>query len=76
MILIKNFTNRMYAEQAKEMLEQEGIPSLIQSQFTGMVGMDSTGTLEASSGVDLYVSEESLSRAKELMEMYFGEPGP
>ena len=76
MILIRNFANRMYAEQAKEMLEQENIPSLIQSQFTGMVGMDSAGTLEASSGVDLYVSEESVAHAKELLEIYFGEPGP
>ena len=45
MVLVKNFPSRMYAEQAKETLEAEGIPSLIQSQFTGMVGLDITGTL-------------------------------
>ena len=73
MTLIRNFPNRMYAEQAKEILEQQDIPSLIQSQYTGMVGMDSTGTMEASSGVDLYVSEESVSRAKEILDAYFGE---
>jgi hypothetical protein len=65
----------MYAEEAKEMLEEEGIPSLIQSQYTGMIGMDSIGTLGASSGVDLFVSEESLSHAQELLQMYFGEVG-
>jgi len=62
----------MYAEQAKEVLEQQEIPSLIQSQYTGMVGMDSAGLLQASAGVDLYVPEESVARAKEILETYFG----
>jgi hypothetical protein len=66
----------MYAEQAKEMLAKEDIPSLIQSQYTGMLGMESTGTLQSSSGVDLYVSEEYVGRANEILETYFGERGP
>jgi len=76
MVLIRNFANRMYAEQAKEVLEKEDIPSLIQSQYTGMIGMDSTGTLQSSSGVDLYVPEELASRAIKILETYFGKRGP
>ena len=71
MVVVKNFPNRMYAEQAKQSLEAEGIQSLIQSQFTGMVGLDSTGTLPTSAGVDLCVSEEFAKKAKEILTALF-----
>lgn len=52
MVKVKNFPNRIIAEQAQQSLEAEGIPSIIQSPDVGIFG---TGGVSFLPGADLYV---------------------
>ena len=38
LVKVKNFPNRMYAERARQSLDVENIPSIIQSVDTGFLG--------------------------------------
>ncbi len=62
-VFAKNFPMRPLAEAGQEMLEHENIPSILQSQDRGGVGMGG--------GCDLYVRAEDLKRAMELLEAFF-----
>jgi len=68
LVFIKNFPNRAFAEQAKEILKNESIGCIITSPDVGIIG---TSTSSISSGVDLYVDEADESRAKVLLEALF-----
>ncbi len=66
--LIKNFPNRGFAEQAKEVLLNNNIPSVLKSPDTGILG---TTTASLFSGVNLYVEEKNHNRAAELLNALF-----
>jgi len=68
MILVKNFPNRGFAEQAKELLLNQDIPCVLKSPDTGILG---TTTASLNSGVNLYVEEKNNSRAAELLNALF-----
>lgn len=67
-VLIKNFPNRGFAEQAKELLINNNIPSVLKSPDTGILG---TTTASLFSGVNLYVEEKNNARASELLNALF-----
>jgi hypothetical protein len=69
LIKIKNFPNRAYAEHAKQQLEQEDIPSVIQSPDMGILGAGGTGGLPQ--GADLYVPDEYADRAHQILIALF-----
>ena len=67
--LVKNFPDRLYAERARQTLEQEGIGAVIQSPDAGILGAGAGGGLPQ--GVDLYVDDEDIDRAKEVLAIVF-----
>ena len=68
LVLVKNFPNRLLAEQAKLALDSKGIPSFIQTSDTGIIGLVSLSLL---SGVDLYVSSEHAQEAARILNFVF-----
>ncbi|MEW6183766.1 MAG: DUF2007 domain-containing protein [Bacillota bacterium] len=68
LVKIKNFPSRLFAEQAQQILEREGIPSILHSPDVGI-----TGTLGASipQGVDLYVPSKFAEKAQRLVSALF-----
>jgi hypothetical protein len=69
LVKIKNFPDRMYAERARQSLDAEGIPSIIQSVDAGFLGAG--GAVGLPQGADLYVPSEFRSRAAELINDLF-----
>lgn len=73
--LVKNFPNGMYAEMAQQTLEKEGIPCVVKGSGGGsgpVVLQSAGGTWPFTGvGVDVYVSDEDLPRAKELLEAIY-----
>ena len=69
LVRIKNFPDRMYAERAQQSLDQEGIPSVIQSPDAGILGAGAATGLPG--GVDLYVSEEYAGKARQMLNDLF-----
>lgn len=69
LVLVKNFPDRMYAERARQTLDVEQIPSIIQSMDIGFFGAGAAGGLPA--GADLYVPREFSDRARELLNDVF-----
>ncbi len=65
---VKNFPNRPFAEQAKEVLERNNIGCVLKSPDIGILGTTSSSTLN---GVDLYVNEEDFARASELLNALY-----
>jgi hypothetical protein len=65
----------MYAEMAKELLQKDGIPSMIKGGGggTGPVVFQNSGGKwpVVGMGVDVYVNEEDLDRAKDLLEAIY-----
>lgn len=70
LVKVKNLPDRMTAEQAQERLKEQGIESLIQSTEVGMFGSFGVGT---PAGVDLYVREELVEKARKILNDLFGE---
>jgi hypothetical protein len=68
LILIKNFPNRSFAEQAKEVLSANGIGCLLQSIDPGIFGSGSVSTLR---GVDLYVNKDDHEKALGLIDALY-----
>ncbi|MFZ5898186.1 MAG: hypothetical protein ACOYU7_03225 [Bacillota bacterium] len=68
LVKVKNFPSRMFAEQAREMLEREGIPAVIKSPDAGILGTTGSWVVQ---GADLYVPEEFAERAYELVTVIF-----
>jgi hypothetical protein len=69
MIKVKNFPDRIFAEQAQQTLEREGIPSILQSPDIGFLGAGGSSSLPQ--GVDLLVSEEFAEKAHEILTALF-----
>ena len=69
LVLVKNFPDRMYAERARQTLDEESIPSIIQSVDAGCLGAG--GALGLPQGADLYVPREFEDRARELLNDVF-----
>ena len=69
MVRIKNFPNRIFAEQAQQSLESEGIPSMLQSPDIGILGAGGSSSLPQ--GVDLYVDEEHSEKAQQILTALF-----
>jgi hypothetical protein len=67
-VKIKNFPSRMMAEQAQQNLDQEGIPSVIQSPDMGLIGAGGSGLPQ---GADLYVPQERKEEAWPLIQSLF-----
>jgi len=68
MTLIKNFPNRGFAEQAREILESNGIGSLVQSADPGIMGSSSASMAQ---GVDLFVDAEHSEQALQLIDALY-----
>uniref|UniRef100_A0A7C1F3F9 DUF2007 domain-containing protein n=1 Tax=Ammonifex degensii TaxID=42838 RepID=A0A7C1F3F9_9THEO len=68
LVKVKNFPGRIFAEQAQQLLEREGIPSVVKSPDAGVFG--STGTV-LPQGADLYVPEEFAEKAREVVLALF-----
>ena len=69
LVLVKNFPDRMYAERARQTLDAEGIPSMIQSIDAGFLGAG--GAIALPQGADLYVAQEFSDRARDLLNDVF-----
>ena len=69
LVLVKNFPDRMYAERARQPLDAESIPSIIQSIDAGFLGAG--GARGLPQGADLYVPSEYSDRARELLNDVF-----
>jgi hypothetical protein len=69
LVLVKNFPDRMYAERARQTLDVEQIPSIIQSVDVGFLGAG--GAMGLPAGADLYVPAEFADRAREVLNDVF-----
>jgi hypothetical protein len=69
-VKVKNFPDRMYAERARQSLDEEGIPSLIQSSDIGFLGAGGAAGLPVS-GADIFVAADMAERAKEILNELF-----
>ena len=69
LVKVKNFPDRMFAERARQTLDAEGIPSIIQSLDVGFLGAGAAIGLPQ--GADLYVPSEFVDRARELLNDIF-----
>ncbi len=67
-VLIKNFPNRVFAEQAKEILERHQIGCVLKSPDVGILGTTSSGMAQ---GVDLYVEEKDQEKTYELLNALY-----
>jgi hypothetical protein len=68
LILIKNFPDRAFAEQAKQLLKQREIGSVLKSADVGILGTTTSSLLI---GVDLYVDEKEAIEASNLINAIF-----
>lgn len=68
LVLIKNFPNRAFAEQASEVLLNQNIPNVLKSPDSGILGTTTGSMLQ---GVNLYVEIEYEQRAAELLNALF-----
>lgn len=68
LVFIKNFPNRAFAEQAKEVLKHESIGCVLSSPDVGILG---TSTTSLFIGVDLYVEKRYERRVRELLEALY-----
>jgi hypothetical protein len=69
LLKIKNFPNRMFAEQARQTLEHEGIVAVIQSPDVGVLGAGAAAGLPQ--GADVYVHEEDAQRAADILSALY-----
>lgn len=67
-VLIKNFPNRSFAEQAKEILARNNIGCVIKSVDPGILGSSSASMAQ---GVDLYVDEENQDIALKFIDALY-----
>jgi hypothetical protein len=69
MVMVKNFPSRVFAEEAQQTLEAEGIPSMLQSPDIGILGAGGSSSLPQ--GVDLLVPEEFAEKAHQILTALF-----
>jgi len=67
-VLIKNFPNRSFAEQAKEVLQQNKITCILKSIDVGVMG---TASVAMPQGVNLYVAPENQEAALQLLDALY-----
>lgn len=67
-VLIKNFPNRSFAEQAKEVLSQHNIACVLKSVDVGIMGTASSAMPQ---GVNLYVDREVQEEALRLIDALY-----
>lgn len=67
-VLIKNFPNRSFAEQAKEVLAQHNIACVLKSMDVGILGTASSAIPQ---GVNLYVDPENEENAVHLIDALY-----
>ncbi len=67
-VLIKNFPNRLFAEQAKEVLDNNQIYCVLKSVDVGILG---TSTSSLNQGVNLYVEEHNAQKALDLLNALY-----
>ena len=68
LILIKNFPDRAFAEQAKQVLKQKDIGCILKSADVGILGTTTSSLLI---GVNLYVEETHAAEAGNLINAIF-----
>lgn len=68
LINAKNFPGRVLAEQAQDILQKEGIYSIIQGDDVGLFGAGLPASVQ---GVNLMVKKEDHEKAKELLEALY-----
>jgi len=68
LILIKNFPDRAFAEQAKQVLKQNDIGCILKSADVGILGTTTSSLLI---GVNLYVEETHAVEAGNLINAIF-----
>lgn len=68
LVLIKNFPNRSFAEQAKEVLAQHDIICVLKSIDVGILGTSSSGIGQ---GINLYVEKEHEESALRLIDALY-----
>ena len=68
LVLIKNFPNRSFAEQAKEVLAQQNIICVLKSVDVGILGTASVGFPQ---GVNLYVDKNHEDTALRLIDALY-----
>ncbi len=66
--MVKNFPNRAFAEQAREILLNQDIPCVLKSPDAGILG---TTNASMANGVNLLVEEKHQGRAGELLNALF-----
>lgn len=66
--LVKNFPNRAFAEQAREILERNDIGCILKSHDPGILGTSSASVVK---GVDLYVEEDKKDKAFDLLNALY-----
>jgi len=66
--LIKNFPNRAFAEQAKDVLERNEIYCVLNSPDAGILGTANGGIVQ---GVNLYVSAAQAEKAARLVDALY-----
>lgn len=65
LVKVKNFPDRIAAELAQQRLKELGIESIIQSDSVGILGTFGGVFLR---GADLYVREELVENAREILD--------
>ncbi len=68
LILIKNFPDRAFAEQGKQLLKQNDIGCILKSADVGILGTTTSSLLI---GVNLYVDESQATEASNLINAIF-----
>ena len=68
LVLIKNFPDRGFAEQAQQVLKQNNIGCVLKSADVGILGTTTSSLLI---GVDLYVEEKNAAEAAKMLNAIF-----
>jgi hypothetical protein len=71
-IMVKNFPSRLFAEQAREILETNGISVIIKGEDIGILGPGAGYGTTLPHGISLWVPEENYEEAKSLIETFLG----
>lgn len=67
-VLIKNFPNRAFAEQAVEILQQQNIAAILKGSDLGVLG---TSSASLGQGVNLYVEKGFEDKARQYLNALY-----
>ena len=68
-VKIRTLPSRLYGDQVRDILEAEGIPSLLKGDDIGVFG-PGAGYGSSILGITVWVPEDKQDRARELIEAY------